>query len=251
MPLRVQHVARSEFPRLGVAASWLIHSKETTNFTYDLTPINREHLAWYVAGIVGKEVGEIRGYLAEIDQDENLRSHIKAATRASDLRRVADLEPRYGRRIGWYAFVRALRPHHIVETGTDKGLGSCVLGAAVLANGTGKLTTIDINPKSGYLISGAYARVVNRVIDDSLHALRGVEAVDLFLHDSDHSLEYEGKEYETVANSLAPGALVLSDNAELSDRLPLWAEANHKRFAFFREEPDKHWYQGGGIGAAW
>ena len=35
----------------------------------------------------------------------------------------------YGRRLGWYALVRALKPRTVVETGADKGLGSCVLAA--------------------------------------------------------------------------------------------------------------------------
>jgi predicted O-methyltransferase YrrM len=204
-----------------------------------------------VAGIVNNDVGEIRGYIDEIEQDENLYSHIKIATQTSELRHLADAIPRYGRRIGWYALVRALRPQHIVETGTDKGLGSCVLAAALLANGSGRLTTIDIDPSSGYLISGDYSAVVDRVIDDSLHALGKLEKVDFFLHDSDHSPEYEGKELQAVEDSLAPAALVLSDNAHQSDRLQIWAEGHHRRFAFFQEEPHEHWYHGGGIGASW
>ena len=136
------------------------------------------------------------------------------------------------------------------ETGTDKGLGSCVLAAALLANGRGRLTTIDIEPESGYLIWGRYAEVTDRVLDDSLRAIRSLKGVDIFLHDSDHTLEHESREFDCVKPSLASGALVLSDNAHWSDRLPRWAEENDRRFLFFHEEP-QHWYPGGGIGAAW
>jgi predicted O-methyltransferase YrrM len=234
-----------------MVASWLVHSKETTNFTYDLTPINREHLAWFISEIAGTGVGEIRGYLDEIAEDDNLRGHLKAATQSSDLRRFADVEPRYGRRIGWYALIRALRPQHVVETGTDKGLGSCVLAAALLANGVGRLTTIDIETKSGYLISGKYAEVTTRIVDDSLDALPKLTGVDLFLHDSDHTQDHEGKELRAVTPSLTPEAVLLSDNAHWSNELPKWAEAHHRKFSFFREDPDEHWYLGCGIGVAW
>ena len=47
------------------------------------------------------------------------------------------------------------------------------------------MTTVDVNPDSGYLIIGPYAGVVDRVIGDSIEVLRsGVTPVDLFLHDS-------------------------------------------------------------------
>lgn len=194
---------------------------------------------------------EIRADLDEIERDEALRSHIRSATQSSDLRHLADLEPRYGRRIGWYAFVRALRPEHVVETGTDKGLGSCVLAAALLANGSGRLTTIDINDSSGYLITGAYAEVTDRVINDALRVLPNLHNVGLFLHDSDHTQDHEENEFKAVSPGLAPGGFVLSDNSHCSERLPKWAEDTGRHFAFFREDPAKHWYPGGGIGAAW
>ena len=250
LPFRVREAARATGPRLTLAATWLFRSKEISNFTYDLTAINREHLAWFVAQIAGKGVGEIRGYLDELEQDESLRHHVRSATLASDLRHFADPEPRYGRRIGWYALIFALRPEHIVETGTDKGLGSCVLAAALLANGTGQLTTIDLNPESGYLITGRFASVTTRVIDDSLRALAQLDSIDFFLHDSDHTLDHESRELDIVTTALSPNAFVLSDNAHWSDRLPLWAETTGRHFAFFHEEP-RHWYRGGGIGAAW
>lgn len=251
MPRRVRDVAKAEAPRLAEIGSWLVRSRETTNFTYDLKPISREHLAWFVAEVAGKSVKEIRGYLGEVEHDEALRSHLRSATQSSDLRHFADLEPRYGRRIGWYAFIRALRPEHVVETGTDKGLGACVLAAALIANGSGRLTTIDIDDSSGYLIGGAYAKVTDRVIKDSLHILPSLQGVGLFLHDSDHTQDHEESEFNAILPGLIPGGLVLSDNTHCSGRLPKWAEETGRHFAFFREDPAKHWYPGGGIGAAW
>jgi Methyltransferase domain len=196
-------------------------------------------------------VAEIRGYLDELDGDAELREHIRRLTAASARRGLADPAARFGRRAGWYALVRALRPEHVVETGTDKGLGSCVLAAALLRNGTGRLTTVDINAEAGYLISAPYDRVVDAVVGDSLAVLTDLKRpVDLFLHDSDHAEAYETAELAAVAPSLHPGSYVLSDNSELTDALSRWAEFTGRQFLFFDERPERHWHPGGGIGVA-
>src|SRR5207248_9880418 len=49
-------------------------------------------------------------------------------------RHNCDVEPRYGRRLGWYALTRATKPRVLVETGVDRGLGTAVLAAAMLRN---------------------------------------------------------------------------------------------------------------------
>jgi Methyltransferase domain len=229
----------------------LVGSREHTNFTYDLTALNSEHLAWWVADVAGVPVAEARGYMGEVEQDGDLTRHVQAATQASERRGLADREVRLHKRIGWYALVRALRPVHVVETGTDKGLGSVVLAAALLRNGSGKLTTLDINSDAGYLISGDYATVTDLRIGDSLDALTGTEEpVDFFLHDSLHTREHEFAEYEAVTPRLTERAVVLSDNAHVTDALPNWAERTGRRFTYFQERPDHHWYPGGGIGLA-
>ncbi|MFL6153809.1 MAG: class I SAM-dependent methyltransferase, partial [Ornithinibacter sp.] len=183
---------------------------------------------------------------------DELRAHVRGVTAASSRRGLADRTVRFGRRVGWYALVRSLRPEHIVETGTDKGLGSVVLAAALLRNGTGRLTTLDVNEESGYLVTGRYGAVVDRVVGDSVHELSGMtDKVDLFLHDSLHTFEYETAEFGAVEPLLRPGAVVLSDNAHDSDALSTWAEATGRTFSFFDERPAGHWYPGDGIGAAW
>jgi Methyltransferase domain len=236
---------------VGRSARWLVRSREHTNFTYDLTERNQEHLAWWVANLAGADVDEVRGFMGELVDDADLKAHIRQATMHSDRRGLADRDVRFGRRVGWYALTRALQPEHIVETGTDKGLGSCVFAAALLRNGHGRVTTVDVNPDSGYLITGRYASVVDRVMGDSIDVLRsGSTPVDLFLHDSWHTFEHESGELAAVAPRLSHGAMVLSDNAHESDALLRWAEQSGRRFTFFREEPSGHWWPGDGIGAA-
>jgi hypothetical protein len=251
-PIRVSAVARHNARMVGRSARWLASSREHTNYTYELGERNLEHLAWWVATITGRPVAEIRGFLAEVDGDADLRAHVAERTAASSRRGLADTTMRLGRRVGWYALVRALEPEHVIETGTDKGLGSVVLAAALLRNGHGRLTTIDLNPESGYLVAGRYAEVTDRVVGDSVETLRRDSSpVDVFLHDSLHTPEYETAEFEAVRPRLTEAGVVLSDNAHDSDALSQWAERHGLVFSFFDERPARHWYGGDGIGAAW
>ncbi|MER5890862.1 class I SAM-dependent methyltransferase [Streptomyces sp. NPDC001941] len=251
LPLRTQQAASHSARQLTLSARWLLTSREHTNFTYDLKPLNTEHLAWFVAQATRRPVQEIRGYCEEVQRDEELRRHLTEAARRSPRRHLTDPELRPGRRIGWYALVRALRPEHVVETGTDKGLGAVLLGAAVLRNGSGRVTTIDTNPDAGTLIGGRYADVVTRRTGDSVRELGGVGPVDFFLHDSLHTADHERAELAAVAPHLTERAVALSDNAHMTRVLPAWAEETGRQFLFFDERPERHWYPGEGIGLAW
>ena len=250
MPGRVVAVARYNGQSLKSSARWLVRSREHTNYTYDLSPLNMTQLAWFVASVAGCPVGDATAAINEGATDHELESQVLAAIHASPRRRTMDPAVRLGRRLGWYALVRLLKPEHVVETGTDKGLGACVLAAAVLRNGSGRVTTIDINPDSGTLITGPYRDVVDRRIGDSVAALAELGRVDLFIHDSDHSARHEMSELLAVAPCLTASALVLSDNSHATDVLPRWAGETGRRFSFFAESPVNHWYPGAGIGAA-
>ena len=50
---------------------------------------------------------------------------------------------------------------------------------------------------------------------------------------------------------MAPGGLLLSDNATITNVLAEHAEATGRRFLAFSETPADHWFPGEGIGAAW
>lgn len=256
-PKRAARVARHDAQVVGASVRWLFGSREHHNYTYELTRRNRNHLAWYVAAVCGAPVAEVRGWFAELEGDEQLRRHIAAATVASSRRGLADRTVRYGRRLGWYAMVRARRPAHVVEAGVDKGLGTCVLAAALLRNAEeghpGRLTGMDINPAAGYLVDAApWSGVVDLMIGDSVAAIRSLDTpVELFLHDSDHSVAHERAELAAISGKLAPGALLLTDNVTQTDVLARYAETTDRRFLAFTERPARHWYPGDGIGAAW
>lgn len=202
--------------------------------------------------VTGASAKECSAWIAEALSDEDLKKHVRTAVDRSDRRGLADLDVRIGRRAGWYAVIRALRPEHVIETGTDKGLGSVVIAAALLRNGRGRLTTMDINPVAGYFISGRYSEVTSLVIGDSIARLNSLpHDIGLFIHDSDHSAEHEKRELEAVEPALISDARVLSDNSHATDSLLDWAELTGRRFLYFQERPESHWYPGAGIGAAW
>lgn len=256
-PKRAARVARHDARVVGTSVRWLFTSREHTNYTYDLTALNRTHLAWYVAAVCQVPVASVRDWFAELEGDEALRNHILTTTATAARRGLADRAVRYGRRLGWYAIVRARRPAHVVETGTDKGLGTCVLASALLRNAAeghpGRLTSIDINPEAGYLARARpWADVADLVVGDSASVLSGLDSpVDIFLHDSDHAAAHERAELRAVEPRLAPGALLLSDNAMHTSVLPSYAEQTGRRFLAFAERPARHWFPGDGIGAAW
>jgi predicted O-methyltransferase YrrM len=255
-PKRLAKVARYDARVLGNSARWLFTSREYHNYTYDLTARNLTHLAWFVSHVCDAPVADVRRWLAEIRDDEALRDHIATATAAADRSGLADRTARYGRRVGWYAIVRARKPAHVVETGVDKGLGSCVIAAALLRNAEegrpGRVTSIDINPEAGFLVTGRWSSVVDLVIGDSQARIAELTTpVDVFLHDSDHAPARERGEFETVEQRLAPGALLLTDNVTSTDVLARYAERTGRRFLAWTERPKRHWFPGDGIGAAW
>lgn len=239
--------------QLAVLFKWLIRSKETTNFTYDLEETNKRYLASLIAYITNEKYEVIMAYIKELDADSNLRTHVANATANSDFAYMADREARFGRRVGWYALTRALKPKIIIETGVDKGLGSCVLAAALKKNHQegheGRYYGTDINPLAGYLLSGDYAKYGRILFGDSIESLQNFEgSIDLFINDSDHSAEYELAEYRVIANKLSECSVILGDNSHSTDKLLEFSLETNRHFVFFQEKPKEHWYPGGGIG---
>jgi hypothetical protein len=113
----------------------------------------------------------------------------------------------------------------------------------------GKYYGTDINPKAGWLLGGKYAAVGKILYGDSITSLKSLnETVDLFINDSDHSADYEASEYRIMAPKLSPDALILSDNAHVTDRLAVFSRETGRHFLMFSEEPKNHWYPGAGIG---
>ncbi|MEP9376361.1 class I SAM-dependent methyltransferase [Aquabacter sp. CN5-332] len=225
---------------------WLFTSREDTNFTYSLTDLNQHYLAHFIALATHVDIEVVETYFSELLNEAQLRDHILG--HVARYRSTADMRVDFGRRLGWYALARIVKPALIVETGVDKGLGSVVLCAALLKNGHGRFVGTDINPAAGRFLDGPYAEVGKVAYGDSIETLATLDQIGLFINDSDHSSAYEAAEYRAIAPLLAPGALVVSDNAHVTDELALWSRQHGRRFLFWREEPKGHWHPGGGLG---
>jgi len=234
---------------------WLILSKETTNFTYDLNELNKTHLSWFVSMVTKTDIEKVTSYIKELEEDEKLKLHVHMLTVSSDQRLIADEVARYGRRLGWYAFVRAKKPKIVIETGVDKGLGTCVLAAALMRNHeegfTGHLYATDINKAAGYLFKVPYTRFGTIIYGDSIQTLNKFsKPIDIFIHDSDHFQEYEREEFYAITDKLSEDALIISDAAHHSKELVDFAKLTGRQFLYFQEKPKSHFYPGAGIGVA-
>jgi hypothetical protein len=226
---------------------------ETHNFTYDLTERNLRYLVEMIAVATGRAPNLIEQYILEAINDRELREYFDQAMLASGSRPRRDILSPFGRRLGWYAIVRVTRPRVVVETGVERGHGALLLSAALLRNtiegAPGHYFGTDINPQAGWLLSGKYAAVGQILYGDSITSLKALEeTVDLFINDSDHSADYEAEEYAIMAPKLSPHAIILSDNAHVTDRLAVFSRRDGRHFLMFSEEPKDHWYPGAGIG---
>ena len=232
---------------------WGVRSRETANYTYDLTERNILYLAQTISVITGVDSKKIIEYINEARNNEHLKEHIISATMKSPQKEYADLRVDFGKRLGSYAFARTMKPKIIVETGVDKGIGSVLLCSALLKNKEegfeGRFFGIDINPEAGYLLNGKYADVGRILYGDSINTLsQFTEKIDLFITDSDHSADYEYREYLTIRDKISENAVLLGSYSYTSDKLSIFSYETKRNFLFFREEPKGHWYPGAGLG---
>jgi predicted O-methyltransferase YrrM len=238
---------------LELIEAWAPRHTEDSNFYYELTDLNRVHLAAVTSTLTNSAVADVEAAFRELDTDEMLHTHLVESAPELDL--PPDVHFAYGRRLGWYAMARLLKPKVVIETGVDHGVGSCILCAALLRNARegspGRYFGTEIRTDAGRMLRGAYAEIGEILYGDSRATLAGFSRpIDLFVNDSDHSPEYEYGEYQTIAGKLAEGALIIGDNSHVSDSLPRFARETGRCFVFFREMPKNHWYPGAGIGFA-
>jgi hypothetical protein len=131
-------------------------------------------------------------------------------------------------------------------------LGSVLLCSALLRNlqegFPGRYYGTDIAADAGYLLAPPYDSAGEILYGDSIESLKQLGEIELFINDSDHSMDYERREYLTIAAKLTPRAIILGDNAHCNGELAAFSREHGRQFLFFHEEPAGHWYPGGGIG---
>ncbi len=237
--------------KLKLAKSWSLKHTEFSNYYYSLTPRNRKDLAFLISHICKQPLEIVENYFVEIESDSMVNEILEEFRSKNPELRDSSME--VGRRIGWYAIVRIIKPQLVVETGVHHGVGALVINSALLKNQDeghfGKYLGTDINPQSGELLVSPFNQNSSIVIGDSITTLQNLEVnIDLFINDSDHNTDYEAQEYSTILNKLSKNAIILGDNCHVSDSLRLFAKRTNRNFIFFKEEPLDHFYLGAGIG---
>ena len=245
--------SQSILPSLRNSLRWLVTSRETTNFTYDLEAANEQFLAANVAFLTGRNRGEIERLFREVATDKELHDAYAAALTRSSLEFITDRRMRLARRMTWYAIVRLLRPAVVLETGVDKGLGSLVLCAALKRNAAegfpGRYYGTDINPDAGWLLDGDFRAYGEILVGDSIESLtRFDRQIDMFVSDSCHDPDYEAREYGVVSNKLEDTFVVISDQG--TTKLMEAAEAHGWRFLALRERSTRTIHEGTDFGIA-
>jgi hypothetical protein len=215
---------------------FLLFDRQTSNFTYEIG--NRDELICILAGALAAPVESISEYITEIDTDLDLQRRLGAAMRR---RRDSNREPLFGRRIGWYAVARWLKPALVVETGTADGLGTAALARALERNrddgSPGMLLSFDVVSDAGWML------------DEQLRT-----QVRLFQGDTTETLprELAGRTIELALalDHASPKAVLISDNSHATTALADLAREAELTFALYRERPIRHFYPGAGLGIA-
>jgi hypothetical protein len=87
---------------------------------------------------------------------------------------------------------------------------------------------------------------------DSIASLSNfTDNIDLFINDSDHSADYEYKEYLTINKLLTDKSIILGDNSHCTSKLADFSREMNRNFIFFQEITKNHWYPGAGIGISY
>ena len=249
--LRIRIFLQFNFSNLKKSTKWLLISREFTNYLYDVTPINRNQMIGAVSSLTGKSITDVEKYFIELETDKDFS--LKLDTKAKKIQRQNEfLFPiPFARRIVWYCLIRITRPGTVVETGTEKGLGSLIIQRALDMNNYGKLYTLDLDKYAGSLLDSNDKEKISLLFGDSIPSINGISEIDLFIHDSDHSAEHERNELEAIQNKLTSNAIVLSDNSHVTDELYNWSKKMGRKYVFIKEVPKDHWYGGGGVGISY
>lgn len=232
------------------ALRYLSSGRELTNFTYDIS--NTGELAEVVAEALALPVADVEAFMREVVDDEGFIAVLRTRLRAHGDRTD---EPRFGRRLGWYCVVRAVRPSVVVETGSHDGLGTALLARALARNAAGGspgvVLSFDVDPSSGWLVDESLQPYVERHIGDARETLPAALAdrrVGVFVHDSLHTYEHERFELETALAHRDDHLVLMSDNSHDSTALPDVCAESGLHYFFFRERPLDHFYPGAGMG---
>lgn len=122
-----------------------------------------------------------------------------------------------------YTLARFTNPGAVLETGVANGHSSFLLLNALARNGHGTLHSIDVSARVAPYLNARERQRWNLVILDGkrrrqsfLRAMKDLPAIDIFVHDSDHSWGWQSLEYRAALSVLRSGGFLASDDVDSS-----------------------------------
>jgi len=129
-----------------------------------------------------------------------------------------------------YSAIIVKKPNKVIETGVAAGVSTNTMLNALHSNGKGELFSVDITEQVGELVEGNLkSRWLIKILPEIgrektfARLLRENADATIFLHDSDHSVSWQIKEFTNVVRELTNIELILFDDIgqELIDYIQL------------------------------
>jgi Methyltransferase domain len=230
---------------------FVLASPEPDNYTYEIA--NEAELAAWAAGVARCDDAAARTLVEEPSRDAELADRLRSATAHHWL--WTKQSPPFGKRLGWYALARALRPRRVIEIGAHDGLGSMLLLRALELNERdgfpGTLVSFDVNPAAGWLVREHPLWQLR--IQSSHEGLPDVLSpdvpVDMLVYDGWHTFEAEYADLRMAADHLSSDGVLISDDAQVTRALAHLSEELGFVYSEFQEVPVDHFYPGAMLGA--
>lgn len=187
------------------------------------TSISRTNEIIFCCQVLGCGEAAVEEAFSELEQDETFVRQI--SKRYERVRPDSPIAFSIGRFKVWYAIVRLLKPNVVLETGVHDGLSSTLILRAMSLNCRGCLLSIDLPSLDlpihvdgpGWLVPEELKSRWRLNIGDARLLLPRLSheyaPIDVFIHDSDHSSEFQNFEYRTVRPFLSTTGLLLTDDA--------------------------------------
>jgi hypothetical protein len=172
--------------------------------------------------------------------NQDFESRLKTE-RKSFFGSVYDLGPKT--RYLVFSIIRLMKPGVVVETGVAAGASSNTFLAALTLNEMGRLESIDITKKVGELVDPAYEQRWTVHILGKIWKKYSFERIikslgdcEIFIHDSDHSPQWQIFEFRVACESMRSTNLLVFD--DVTPELIDFVKTHHPNFEiyFIRED---------------
>ena len=185
-----------------------------------------------VGRLLGQDSQSVNHMYSELQANKQFQEHVRAATASAGRSLGGFVRPS-----DLYVICRSVKPKTIVETGVASGLSSAFILQALDDNAAGRLYSIDLpNADTEQLLGKVLTNLpegrepgwvvpdwlrsrwdlrLGRTSDMLPQLVAELGTIDIFLHDSEHSLENMTFEFNLSWPVIAKGGLLLSDDVNL------------------------------------